>query len=695
VDISLLRLVDSIFPFIVQCNVRWVKKKMGDNAEALRKEEAKLEKWEAEVETLRNKITSISDDIRSQAGDEKFRQELKGEREELKSQQQKLEVQIAKSELKIAEWKEKGEEEIAKLQDILDALRKPAVGAVLLEVKLKPFVRQRKGEKYHAVIDFVETSAYFAGVKSLTKILAITPTITEHRDLRVECFVGAMGHGKTTNAIEAACRVAVDRERARLAEDGQDMNAYSDDELMLSTKTCVVSSNLAYFAQVLGDPSSKGPVECLARAIAFGNNYKISESELALVNLDMIEKRLQEDGFCEVILHLDEVQSNRGLAKAIVEGCFILMVNMSTKIMVVPILSGISRPFSRTTPSHPICHEQTVTILRGKELFEFEKNFCKAIGVDSNVYANSTYLRRLFRLCEGHPNMVVKVCQAILSQKKNAGTGYEFCESLAKNLSAHLASTVFERAVDDLANVYGPARWHGVIRSSRISDDINVVDRDSWKSKTSRVIEWIMLDALLGSKVAKSDSKVGTTFENDDEFPTYDTCVEAGLIDLVNGVVELPLMALLVMNKFVTLIPPSIQDPFLTDWETLEFIAAFTVYLRLRRFALQGEAVIRLSELRPGAQSSGFDDLYVSVPLKNALRFYMLGGSITGKSGDVIQEGAPGRGSIVTFEPSMIAITKRGEAGIDALMILNVGTHPEKLNKLLLFGNQDKHGERG
>jgi len=560
-------------------------------------------------------------------------------------------------------------------------------------VKLKPFVRQRKGEKYHAVIDFVETSAYFTGVESLTKVLAITPTITEHRDLRVECFVGAMGHGKTTNAIEAACRVAVNRERARLAEDGQDMNAHSDDELMLSTKTCVVSSNLAYFAQVLGDPSSKGPVECLARAIAFGNNREIPAEQLNLVTFEMVKERMQEDGFCEVILHLDEVQSDRGLAKVIVEGCNMLMTNMSTKLIVVPILSGVSRPLSRTTPSHPICHEQTVTILRGKELFDFEKNFCKAIGVDSNVYANSTYLRRLFRLCEGHPNMVVKVCQAILSQKKNAGTGYEFCESLAKNLSAHLASTVFERAVDDLANVYGPARWHGVIRSSRISDDINVVDRDSWKSKTSRVIEWIMLDALLGSKVAKSDSKVGTTFENDDEFPTYDTCVEAGLIDLVNGVVELPLMALLVMNKFVTLIPPSIQDPFLTDWETLEFIAAFTVYLRLRRFALQGEAVIRLSELRPGAQSSGFDDLYVSVPLKNALRFYMLGGSITGKSGDVIQEGAPGRGSIVTFEPSMIAITKRGEAGIDALMILNVGTHPEKLNKLLLFGNQDKHGE--
>jgi len=122
----------SFFPFyLVQCNVRWVKKKMADKAEALRKEEEELKLLVSDARELGKKIIAISDKISEQAGDEKFRQALEKQQEKLERQQQELKVQIAKSEVKIAEWKEKGEEEIAKLQDVLDALRKPAVGAVL------------------------------------------------------------------------------------------------------------------------------------------------------------------------------------------------------------------------------------------------------------------------------------------------------------------------------------------------------------------------------------------------------------------------------------------------------------------------------------------------------------------------------------------------------------------------------------
>jgi len=107
--------------------VRWVKKKMADKAEALRKEEEELKLLVSDARELGKKITAISDKISEQAGDEKFRQELKEQQQELKFQQQKLEVQIAESKVKIAEWKEKDAEEIKRLKDVLAALQNPQV----------------------------------------------------------------------------------------------------------------------------------------------------------------------------------------------------------------------------------------------------------------------------------------------------------------------------------------------------------------------------------------------------------------------------------------------------------------------------------------------------------------------------------------------------------------------------------------
>jgi len=206
--------------------VRWVKKKMADKAEALRKEEEELKLLVSDARELGKKITAISDDIRSQAGDEKFRQELKGEREALERQQQKLEVQIAKSEVKIAELKGKGEEEIKRLEDIVAALQKPLLLQEPKRVRLKISDRD--------VTFRVNVQDEIAKAKTRIQTLSLEspepPTIvsaTTERDLRYihaerraaldllklvegssgstfSMFLAVSGSGKTSSMFEAA-----------------------------------------------------------------------------------------------------------------------------------------------------------------------------------------------------------------------------------------------------------------------------------------------------------------------------------------------------------------------------------------------------------------------------------------------------------------------------------------------------------
>jgi hypothetical protein len=96
-----------------------------------------------------------------------------------------------------------------------------------------------------------------------------------------------------------------------------------------------------------------------------------------------------------------------------------------------------------------------------------------------------------------------------------------------------------------------------------------------------------MLDAYVDRKIADLDQLVvdppaDCKSENIAKFPTYSRCKESGIFSIEANQVRIPLLVLLVMDRFIHLLPhKALQTPFDLNWGLLEVVGMGSLYLRL------------------------------------------------------------------------------------------------------------------
>jgi hypothetical protein len=532
------------------------------------------------------------------------------------------------------------------------------------------------------VLPYVKTNVFQDSYNLLEEFFKHCPT-TQARDFEVPVVTGPMGRGKTRLCREVALQIADDLESGKLVTRGKG-------------KTVIITFKLSEWPANIGPGIP--PLTSLAYALIFANEG--ADANVENIHFKHVNERLVRDGIRNVIIHLDEIQVRRDVAKNIVEGCYsTLFPSTEFKVVVVPILSGMISPRYKQVPSHPNCVEKRITALKQpEEITELAASFCSLIGVEKEIFDRSMHLKRLFTLCEGYPNMVRHLASVINEEKRNAGSGDRFSESLMSNLDVSLASEVFRSTLEKLASNYGENRWHAVIRpdseslihlggKTREEARSAISLRDSWKNVTAKVIEWILLVALLGIEVRDDALKVGTTDQNSSVFPTYGKCMEDGLLSLENGVTKMPLMAILYLNQIVKVIPLDVADPFLVDWGNLEVVAAVSLHLTLRFAALRKVTEMQLSEFRKGATYHNCSEIIVQVPGTEDLQIQYFGAKVNGRKNEPINSGKDDNGNPVKFASGLVALTQAGEKGVDALMVLKAKlTKSEKTFEYILSG---------
>jgi len=472
-----------------------------------------------------------------------------------------------------------------------------------------------------------------------------------------------MGTGKTRTAIEL-CNAVADLQDAR--------------PLVL------------YFRLRSSWSTDASDLDLLAKALTVANNKELFDRP---VTFGEVAAAVRRDGFTKVILHMDEVQLDRPFISRIVDGCVQTMTDFRTdSVTVIPVLSGIALPGRKTLPSHES--------IQGFQIRPFEKPedllvpFADRINVPTTCVLSSPHLKELLYLCAGAPNVVEVMTDVILEESKGNST---FKADLQTNLEQQHARTVYERTLLDLAGTYGPMRWHSLIVGPRpdIVTDQQARDRDSWGKRSIHVLECLFLECFMGSRIQNADARVGTTDMTDPLFPTYRDCVNAGMlsIDEFTKTLSMPLMGLMVLDQLVRLLPDGINDPFSPTWQSFEFIGAASLYMRLLLARNRKQSDILARELRPGASTSGLDDLRVKVP--DSLRFEWMGAKITGKAGDVIRKAADGKGDPLVVSPGLIAMAMRNETAVDALAVLEATDGSETLLVLNQSKERDKNVGNG
>ena len=489
---------------------------------------------------------------------------------------------------------------------------------------------------------FVQHPEYKEALALTKEMLDLVPT-SQGRKLQFPAVLGPMGIGKTRTCEEICERVQEE----------------------YGTTVTVFQVNVRDFSENVA-PDKEQPLDTLAQALLYGRFPGTKKSNLAKFQFDDAIAKIKEAGAMKVLLHLDEIQFDRELVKVLFQACDLTMRNAHF-IPVVPLASGLKSPIFKVLPS-------------GGHVTEFElqplaldvddktlpNSFCEAIGADPDSLKQAPHLLTLFALCDGRPNLIDSLIEAIKS--KSSVTKLDL-----PNLPLEQAEDVFVEVIKKVDGTYGIVRWHSLFGGEG-DDSSDIRARDSFHQVTCELIRRLLLDAYVDRYIPDLSMKVVAPPSDPalehlkHRYPTYRDCLDSGMFTMRNNVVRIPLMILLVMDQIVNVLPhKSLRSPFDPNWGKLEVVGMTAVYLRLLSALKLGAQTMKLSELRPGAEWSGCDDVDISVP--SEVRFVFLGAPIAAKS-KVINEGADGLGKELELLPGTVAVAFRNQPGWDGFAFL-------------------------
>jgi hypothetical protein len=329
-----------------------------------------------------------------------------------------------------------------------------------------------------------------------------------------------------------------------------------------------------------------------------------------------------------LLLHVDEAQHERELAKKLREACeATCLTETSSSVKVIPVVSGVlgigiptlvSGTNTKVFYTKPLEHDLLC------ECFHDSLSLLQNVKVEDD-----SHLFTLFSMCGGSPHLV-KVLMQTINQIRDANVKqhWEKVKSGETKLDVENASEICKQVLEGIRLQYGEARWHEAA-GGKPQPTAEFNKRDSWQERSKKNLTRLFLDVMLELKVENIDDLIIShqpemeqsqeQNEQKKKPATYHNAINTGLIryDAETKTLSIPMFGLMCLDALINVFPVTakISEPFLTDWETNERIAMASIYLRLFDAQFKKEKEIQLKRLRPHAEwCADADNVMVLVP---------------------------------------------------------------------------------
>ncbi len=514
---------------------------------------------------------------------------------------------------------------------------------------------------------FIKTPVYSEVVEIINRSLA-APAV---RDIQFPVLQGFMGCGKTRTASEACLEVQ------RIANENKTMNVklgyIPNAELLLRSAATALADDLR---------DTDYLESCLAHALLIAFGVEVPNNLSGVPKLaDVIDRFKQSFGEdVSVLLHVDEYSANVRGVQCLLKGCSLAFEQYGFRVVIVA--SGM-RPVSDLSSDLSLGSRFVITKLMvpaiDTESDDFKKMVRDYLGLAANVKPGR-HFQSLVSCTRGYAASMVELLESVLQFiQKEPRKGRYFRKTGI--LEIEDARKIFEIVVENIEPRYREQHWLW------LSGD----DHD--EEAVRNALRKIMLDCLTDAAV---DPKA-VIFSGAERKWTYDELEQGGLLQLEGKedriVIVMPLLALIVMNKFIPVMHESLTDPFDYGFSALEHLALASMHIRVVRFQDQRIKTFTLEQLRPGAEIIGDDVRSLSINVPKEARFVIAGTKIEKNASQLVsvRSGVRDDGFEIQPEAGTFMITAEGQEAVDGVALFSGKLGEKEVPVMILSQSKSLH----
>ena len=519
---------------------------------------------------------------------------------------------------------------------------------------------------------FIKTPLYSEVVRVINRSLA-APAV---RNIQFPVLQGFMGCGKTRTASEACLEVQ------RIANENKTMNVklgyIPNAESLLRSAATALADDLKDLAFVRS---------CLAHALLVSFRQKVFEERSSVPKLaDVIDRFKQSFGEdVRVLLHVDEYSGNVRGVQCLLKGCSLAFEQYGFRVVIVA--SGM-RPLSDLRddlqPGSRFTLAVVVAPAIDTESDDFKKMVRDYLGLAANVQPGRNF-QTLVSCTRGYAASMVELLESVRSELSKAPEKIKHFRKTGI-LEIEDARKIFEIVVENIEPRYCEQRW---LRLSRDTGRASIVEMEAVRN----ALRTIMLNCLTDADVDPTT----VIFSGATKKWTYDELEQGGLLQLERKedriVIVVPLLALIVMNKFIPVMHESLTDPFDHGFSALEHLALASMHIRVVRFQDQRIKTFTLEQLRPGAKIIGDDVRSLSINVPKEARFVIAGTKIEKNASQLVsvRSGVRDDGFEIQPEAGTFMITAEGQEAVDGVALFSGKLGEKEVPVMILSQSKSLH----